>query len=255
MNHSQHFVAALILWGGSCIVGDLATHGQTTTVFQTPSTLRLSQHESSEDQGPNARHSLGDMLRDRADELGQDEPTESLREPSDDMGYDADASEEETDALRNRSTLAHLMRLRKPVREIKIEATESRGPVPENRAALSAQQDPLIVIAAFGASTPPPDRYTVGFMHRPLYYEQPQLERCGKSCGYFQNAISGFQFLANTMVLPYRIGAQRADCPIPSGGDCLTCQTDPVDLNPLPLDRHGLVSQAASLAGFSFLLL
>jgi hypothetical protein len=246
-------------------------YGQQLAAFQTPSSLNLSPLAPNEvvaeevnDQGRNrpagSGSSLGKLLRARADELDEDEPTESLGgESEEESGMDEDAADEDDEQdqqySRDRSTAAHLLRLRKPMSEIRIGETESGERVPENRAAAYSQQKPLIMIAALGAEPFPPNRYTICFMHRPLYYEQPNLERCGSGYGYFQNTISGIQFLANTMKLPYHLGAERADCPVPTRGDCMTCQSLPVELNPFPLDWHGLLTESAATAGFTFLLL
>ena len=201
---------------------------------------------------------LSKLLRNRADELAEDEPTESLGGES---GMDEDADEESGDDdkdqeySRRLSTVAHLLRLRKPISEIRIGEIQPGERVPENKAAIYSQPKPLIMISALGTDVLRPDRYTVCVMHQPLYYEQRNLERCGNGCGYFQNAISGIQFVANTMTLPYHLGQQCPDCLVPSGGDCLTCQSLPVDLNPFPPDWHGLVIESAAVAGFTFLLL
>ncbi len=201
---------------------------------------------------------LSKLLRNRADELGEDEPTESLESESrmdEDADEEGEDDEKDQEYSRSLSTVAHLMRLRKPIREIRIGEIEPGERVPENKAGIYSQPKPLIMISALGADVLRPNRYTVCAMHQPLYYEQPNLERCGNGCGYFQNAISGIEFVANTMTLPYQLGQQCPDCLVPSGGDCLTCQSWPVDLNPFPLDWRGLVIESAAVAGFTFLLL
>ncbi len=106
---------------------------------------------------------------------------------------------------RDRSTTANVMRLRKPIADVVIQATEAGREVPADRAARYLPDEPLILITALDVGPPLPDRYAVGFKHRPLYFEQPRLERCGRGCNYLQNAISGAQFLANTILLPYHM--------------------------------------------------
>jgi hypothetical protein len=235
----------------------------------------------------NPSESFSSMIRQRAselkagdaEELSEDEPTEDLknsqsnqesgstrpegRSKSDDSEPDADADDEtdgKADDVRKDSTLGHLSQLRKPVREITLSSTglktdQANSPTPEDRADQLAQEKPVVMIAGLGLSPQLPQRYTIGFCHRPLYFEQPNLERCGKSCGYFQNAVSGVQFLANTIALPYHMGQQRPDCPIPSRGDCETCQSIPCDWDPLPINKCGALAEAAAIAGFTFLLL
>ena len=158
-------------------------------------------------------------------------------------------------ASRDRLTAEHVRELRKPMTEIRVQASEDEESVPENRAAAYTVDGPLLAITAAGLSPPLPDRYTICFMHRPLFFEQPLLERCGRSFGCAQNVVSGAQFCVNTVFLPYHMCDQRADCPVPSGGDCLSCQPYPLDCNPLPLNCRSVSTQAAAFAGFTFLLL
>jgi hypothetical protein len=170
----------------------------------------------------------------------------------------AASAEEQTDddeaRLRRERTMTGIGALKKPATEIRIR-TDPGGEVPDNRAELVSHHQSAISIGALGIASPPPTRYTICFKHRPLYYEQRNLERCGQSCGCLQNGFSAAAFLWNTAILPYQIGRQHCDCLVPAGGDCKTCQSYPCDCKLLPCDLHGLSVQAAALAGFTFLLL
>ncbi|MFK8111443.1 MAG: hypothetical protein AB8B91_04560 [Rubripirellula sp.] len=202
------------------------------------------------DSEPLAKPNRDSETTDRADEDG-------ATDESEEEGTGED-SEEDQALARSRSTMSHLQRLRKPIGQIHLTSTrqndEGAG-VPENKASGYFSETPLVMISAIGNGPQLPQRYTIGFSHRPLYYEQRNLERCGKGRGYFQNAISGIQFLANTMCLPYHMGRQRPDCSIASPGDCLTCHEYPVDWNPLPVNLRGTLAESAAIAGFTFLLL
>ncbi len=67
------------------------------------------------------------------------------------------------------------------------------------------------------------NRYPVPFCHRPLYFEEPNLERCGHHWGFFQTASSATHFLGNAFLLPYRM-IVRPPCELqPTLGDCPTC--------------------------------
>lgn len=158
-------------------------------------------------------------------------------------------------ASRERLIEEHVRELRKPMAQIRVRATEPGETVPVDRAARFTVQSPLFEIGSTGLTPPLPDRYTICQWHRPLFYEQPILERCGRGFGCLQNAISASQFCVNTVFLPYHMCDERADCPVPSGGDCLSCQPYPLDCNPLPLTCRGVTTQAAAFAGFTFLLL
>ena len=159
------------------------------------------------------------------------------------------------EASRDRLTTEHVMELRKPMRDIRVEATEDFTKVPANRAGKYMVKEPVLEITSSGILPPLPDRYTLCLTHRPLYYEQPLLERCGRGFCYAQNSISAAQFCVNTLFLPYHMGKQRPDCPVPAGGDCLSCQPYPLDCSPFPLDVCGITAEAAAFAGFTFLLL
>jgi hypothetical protein len=185
-------------------------------------------------------------------EPGPTEPDDPFIE-EDKVGVDEDSDADEESA-RRRLMLKHLAELKKPMSEISVGATFT-GRVPERRSSLNAAEDPPIVIRSLGFGPPPPVRYTIGFRHRPLYYEQPNLERCGRGFGCLQNAVSAGQFVANTMFLPYHLCSEPAACLVPAGGDCMTCQPIPVDCHLFPLDHRAVLTQSATLAGFSFLLL
>ncbi len=160
---------------------------------------------------------------------------------------DAEASRDlfNADSIRN---------LRKPMSEIRIVANDDSD-APKNLASRFMVKEPVLKIVAAGISPPLPDRYPIAFKHRPLYFEQPQLERCGLGCGIAQNAISAGKFCMNTFLLPYHMCKTKPGCPVASGGDCLSCKSYSSDCNVLPMSYKGMVTEAAAFAGFTFLLL
>ncbi len=190
------------------------------------------------------------------DELDLDTPdsSDAVAEDDSDDHQDGDQPGASEDQQRRDSLVHRIAALRKPVSQIKVVAIAD-GVVPESRAEQFVQREPMIAISALDIAPIGPNRYSLCFMHRPLYYEQRNLERCGQGYGCLQNGVSGAQFLWNTMLLPYHIGRQRCDCLVPAGGDCLTCESLPIDCELCPLDLHGLTMQAAAVAGFTFLLL
>ncbi len=169
-----------------------------------------------------------------------------------------DSGEDETrddeDLQRDQAVAARIAALKKPMWQITILAT-AEGSTPQNLARQFSQVEPVILISSLGIAPMGPNRYTTCLMHRPLYYEQPNLERCGRGCGFWQNGISAAQFLGRTVLLPYHLGQQPCDCLVPAGGDCLTCQSYESDCYLCPFDPCGLTTQAAAVAGFSLLFL
>ena len=180
--------------------------------------------------------------------------TDAVEEDFDDEESAPEQADDEDDRRRNDRIMAGIGALKKPVSQIAIRATAD-GAVPENCAERFSQHQSVVSIGGLGIASPDPNRYTINFFHQPLYYEQRNLERCGLGCGCLQNGVSAAWFLWNTAILPYQVGRQHCDCLVASGGDCKTSESYPLDCKLLPVDCRGLVTQAAALAGFTFLLL
>ena len=148
-----------------------------------------------------------------------------------------------------------LERLCKPLTDVRIEATAGENKTPSSGAAELLAVQLSTTISSSGASIPQPDRYTISSCHRPLYFEELNLERCGNTYGVATNLVSGVHFLTNTAMLPYRLATQRPDCPVASHGDCQTCQEYANDIEPFGREPRGALAEAAAIAGFVFLLL
>jgi hypothetical protein len=145
--------------------------------------------------------------------------------------------------------------LKKPLSTVRITATSGGENVPLSRAPDVLGNQPAVHISSTDAASPTFDRYTLRFCHRPLYFEERNLERCGKTYGCATNAVSGVYFLTNTALIPYRIATQRPDCTVATPGDCKTCQQFDCDIEPLGHEPRGALLEAAAAAGFVFLLL
>lgn len=70
------------------------------------------------------------------------------------------------------------------------------------------------------------------FCHNPLYFEDPNLERCGESYGCFTNAHSTILFSARLFFLPYLVASNCPRSCVPALPDCPTCHS---------LDRKSVV--------------
>ena len=68
-------------------------------------------------------------------------------------------------------------------------------------------------------------RYTVPFSHRPLYFEQPNLERCGHHCGVFTPYTSAGHFFGSAVLLPLHMVLDPPCRCVPTLGDCPTCES------------------------------
>ena len=92
-------------------------------------------------------------------------------------------------------------------------------------------------------------------MHKPLYFEEVNLERYGHTAGpILQPVISSAHFFANIAVLPYKMGVHLPnECQYALGyyrpGDCAPWITQPV-----PLSLRGALFQAGAVTGAVLLI-
>ncbi len=93
-----------------------------------------------------------------------------------------------------------------------------------------------------------------GSCHRPLYFEDPALERHGYSLGLAQPFASAAHFAANTAILPYRLVAEpTCDCVYTLGHERPGTPT-PLRYYRPPLSIGGGVAEAGVATGLIFLL-
>ena len=110
-----------------------------------------------------------------------------------------------------------------------------------------ATNGPWFCDAAYG----PP----LNFGYRPLYFEEPNLERYGRSAGMVQPLVSAAHFYANVALLPYRLTTQRP-------GFCTYFDHQYRPGAPAPRERRqrsrlrldGATVQAAAVMGLVFLI-
>lgn len=170
----------------------------------------------------------------------------------DGTGLKPSESEKRRDVLN-----AQLARLNKPISSIDLKI-QTDVQAPESRAALVIGNQTERLVTATGISPSLPSRRVACYSHRPLYFEEIDVERCGNGWGPITNAMSLGIFFSNTVALPYRMATQRPDRCTASGPDCRACEMLGSDFEPLEKlggDWRGLTATAASLAGFSFLFL
>lgn len=159
-----------------------------------------------------------------------------------------DEAKSEADRLQ-----ARLTNLAKPLASIQLSATSTEAKVPEDRAAAFASDLPLEI---YSSSHPfvRPARYHIAATHNPLYFEEPNLERCGNSCGCATTAVSAIHFVANTLTLPYQMVANP-----PCETHCTTmdcrCGQELPNMRPFQCELHAATMQGLAVAGFVFLLL
>lgn len=94
-----------------------------------------------------------------------------------------------------------------------------------------------------------------GACHKPLYFEEVQLERYGHEWGpVVQPALSTITFFGNLAVLPYKMGIHPPnECQYPLGyyrpGECA-----PWTCGPVPISLRGALVQAGFVTGTAWAL-
>lgn len=91
--------------------------------------------------------------------------------------------------------------------------------------------------------------------HKPLYFEDVQLERYGHSvCPILQPAISGARFWLTLPILPYLMGTYPPNECIYDLGYYRPGSCAPHMLNPIPISLRGGLIQAGATVGVAYLI-
>ena len=93
-----------------------------------------------------------------------------------------------------------------------------------------------------------------GYCHKPLYFEDWELERYGHSYGPLDSVLSAAHFFITLPVLPYKMGVELPwECVYPLGyyrpGSCA-----PWTIPAIPISVRGMAVEAATVTGLVFLL-
>lgn len=133
----------------------------------------------------------------------------------------------------------------KPIKELTTDIQAEQGDFPK--------ECPLGEEEAFQPRAWAPTTYTwkaSGLCHKPLYFEDVQLERYGHSWGPFlQPVISGAHFFLTVPALPYLMGVELPDECMYSLGYYRPGSCAPYMLDPLPLSVRGALFEAGAWVG------
>ena len=126
-------------------------------------------------------------------------------------------------------------------RDLKVELTSAFAPIgsvglsvklntdkelPPNAAAgYFNGKGPQSITGASTGALPCWYQYNHAFYHQPLYFEDPNLERCGWDACCLQPAISGAKFYAAVGLLPLKMLKSPPCCPVWALEDCLSCES------------------------------
>lgn len=141
------------------------------------------------------------------------------------------------------------------IRQLSVDIRPAAGDLPGNPAAarFAAAGE---VHQGTGASRPWPLHCywweAPAVCHRPLYFEQVNLERYGYSCGFAQPLVSAAHFFGTIPALPYLLAAEPCrECVYTLGhhrpGSCA-----PLQLHYPPLSLKGAAVEAGVLTGLIF---
>ncbi len=88
----------------------------------------------------------------------------------------------------------------------------------------------------------------------PLYFEDPNMERCGIGHGCFTDVVSVVRFFGRAPLVPYLAGANPPLSCVPSLGDCPTCHSFDCEAYIPRRSIEGTALQTACTVGLIFLL-
>ena len=97
-------------------------------------------------------------------------------------------------------------------------------------------------------------RDSYAFHHNPLWFEDPNLERCGRGLGFASSGSSALQFCANIPILPYRMTAERYGSCVRTLPDCTVCQKFGHKAYLPPWSWQAAAVQGAAVTGFIYLI-
>lgn len=100
----------------------------------------------------------------------------------------------------------------------------------------------------------PPFRNSFPICHNPLYFEDPNLERCGVSNGKFTTVRSAGLFGAQLLTLPYQMTRHHPKTHVRALPDCPTCHKFGKDAYHKPIDGKATAVQLGVLTGLVFLI-
>ena len=93
------------------------------------------------------------------------------------------------------------------------------------------------------------------FVHRPLYFENPNLERCGIDHGCAEDVVGAAHFVGTTLLLPWWVATRPQSCVVRATPFCPPgCEYSVADNYLPPAEIEGAAAQAAVTTGLFFLI-
>jgi hypothetical protein len=135
----------------------------------------------------------------------------------------------------------------KPISELTPNIAPSKGELPPDYPLAAASFQPR-------AFSPCTFMWVAsGLCHKPLYFEDVQLERYGHTgCPWLQPILSGASFFTTVVVLPYEMGVELPREDIYVLGYDRPGSCSPYMIDPIPLSVRGAVFEAGAWVGGVF---
>ena len=90
--------------------------------------------------------------------------------------------------------------------------------------------------------------------HNPLYFEDPNMERCGQGFGCLTEVASLARFFGRIPIMPYMYGSNHPKQCVRSPGHCPACHRYGFHAYIPPLNFPGVAAQAAATVGLIFII-
>lgn len=150
----------------------------------------------------------------------------------------------------------------KPIGNIQLSSISTidagNSTFPENRAReITAAGGTRFAEMGFYSGLSRPSRNNYRICHNPLYFEDPNLERCGHGNGCLTDAVSAIHFAGRIPATPYMMAVRPPSLRLQAKPDCPTGHTFGLDAyipSPTEIDLGGISVQGAVAVGLIFLI-
>lgn len=148
----------------------------------------------------------------------------------------------------------------RPIGALQADITFKPGPLPEKYDRMAAEKFARAgeVVASFGSDRAwPPFTYAYvapALCHRPLYFEEPNVERYGYQLGCVQSVVSGAHFFATVPFVPYKMVINHPHDCIYTLGQYRPGDYTPFQRTRFVWDTKAAVAQVGVVVGLVFLI-
>jgi hypothetical protein len=148
----------------------------------------------------------------------------------------------------------------RPIGDLQADIAFKPGPLPDKYDRMAAEKFARAgeVVAAYGSDRPWP-AFTYAYVapalcHRPLYFEEPNVERYGYQLGCLQPVVSGAHFFATVPFVPYKMVICRPHDCMYTLGQYRPGDYTPFQHNRFVWDTKAAVAQVGVVVGLVFLI-